>query len=79
MRMEMKQQMLLKGAMTQYNRTITNNRSKMKNRVVWLDFLMFATGLFSQAFHNDMGFQIAGGTGLIVGFIGFTSGYIWDK
>jgi len=48
--------MLLKGAMTQYNRTITNNRSKMKNRVVWLDFLMFATGLFSQAFHNDMGF-----------------------
>jgi hypothetical protein len=53
--------------------------SSKENKLEWLAFLMFAAGLFFQGFHNDMGFWIAGGIGLIVGFIGFISGYNWDK
>jgi hypothetical protein len=53
--------------------------SRRGNKLEWLAFLMFAVGLFFQGFHNDVGFWIAGGFGLLTGLFGFVFGYSWDR
>ena len=53
--------------------------SHNENKLEWLAFTMFAVGLFFQGFHNDIGFWIAGGLGLLMGLFGFISGYSFGE
>jgi hypothetical protein len=46
------------------------NQRKIENRVVWLDFLMFAASVLLQGVHIDWLFWLAGGLGIIAAFVG---------
>lgn len=52
------------------NNKMSDNHSKMDNRVVWLDFLMFAASVFLQGFHTNWIFYIAGGLAIVIAVLG---------
>ncbi len=57
---------------------MTTKRTRSANRLVWVSFLMFAASVFCQGFHSDWGFRIAGGVGLVFGFVGLIFALDWD-
>ncbi len=42
-----------------------------KRDAAWLAFIMFAVGVFFMGFHSDLAFWIAGGLGIVAGFLAY--------
>ncbi len=49
---------------------MNTKQPKIVNRLVWMILLMFAVGVFFLGFDSDWGFRIAGGVGVLIGFMG---------
>jgi len=56
--------------MTQNIKPATDKQSKMENRVVWLDFLMFSASVLLQGFHFNWLFFIVGGLAVVIAVLG---------